>query len=265
MSRAAPRELVVRGLYRSVRNPMYVSVTLIVAGEIALTRSRALFAYGMIWFACANLFVLAYEEPTLRRRFGASYEGYCREVEHEQALAQQVTGIFLEIDAEERSRVGDLFGPAARVSTLFREITDGRYRSVGYDVEQDEIHVVQNNGKSLRATALSGGAFDQLYLAIRLGIAEKLLPTSKGFFIMDDPFIKADSSRLATLMETLRRFVRDGWQILYFSAKQEVLDALAPDIRAGDVRLVELNRTLFSAPLLHAPAGGRQVTPPQMG
>lgn len=71
-----PRVLVVRGLYRYVRNPMYLSVTLIVWGEILLTRSGALFVYWVIWFAAANLFVRGYEEPALRRQFGAGYERY---------------------------------------------------------------------------------------------------------------------------------------------------------------------------------------------
>jgi protein-S-isoprenylcysteine O-methyltransferase Ste14 len=75
-----PRELVIRGLYRYVRNPMYLSVTLIVLGECQLTGSGALLLYWAIWFACANLFVLGYEEPTLRQRFGASYDRYQTEV-----------------------------------------------------------------------------------------------------------------------------------------------------------------------------------------
>jgi protein-S-isoprenylcysteine O-methyltransferase Ste14 len=75
-----PKELVVRGLYRYVRNPMYLSVTAIVLGEALLTWSWALFVYWAVWFLAANLFVLWYEEPTLRRRFGDSYEAYTRSV-----------------------------------------------------------------------------------------------------------------------------------------------------------------------------------------
>ena len=75
-----PRELVVRGLYRYVRNPMYLSVTVIVLGEFLLTGSRALLVYWAIWFFVVNVWVIAYEEPTLRRRFGASYERYTQEV-----------------------------------------------------------------------------------------------------------------------------------------------------------------------------------------
>ena len=70
-----PRHLVVRGLYQYVRNPMYLSVTAIVL-EVALTRSKALAVYWVVWFACVNVFVIGYEEPTLRRQFGASYDEY---------------------------------------------------------------------------------------------------------------------------------------------------------------------------------------------
>jgi protein-S-isoprenylcysteine O-methyltransferase Ste14 len=75
-----PRELVVRGLYRYVRNPMYLSVTLIVLGEFLLTRSRPLLVYWVVWFIAVNLFVIGYEEPTLRERFGVAYDRYREEV-----------------------------------------------------------------------------------------------------------------------------------------------------------------------------------------
>ena len=75
-----PRELVVRGLYRFVRNPMYLSVTLIVLGQVALTQSRGLLLYWSIWFVAVNLLVRGYEEPALRTRFGPSYDDYTRRV-----------------------------------------------------------------------------------------------------------------------------------------------------------------------------------------
>jgi len=75
-----PRELVVRGLYRYVRNPMYLAVTVIVLGEALLIRSPALALYWAVFFLAANVFVIGYEEPMLRRQFGASYEEYTRRV-----------------------------------------------------------------------------------------------------------------------------------------------------------------------------------------
>ena len=75
-----PKELVVQGLYRYVRNPMYVAVSAIVLGEALLARSTALLVYWAVFFVLVNVFVLFYEEPTLRRQFGESYERYTQRV-----------------------------------------------------------------------------------------------------------------------------------------------------------------------------------------
>jgi protein-S-isoprenylcysteine O-methyltransferase Ste14 len=75
-----PDRLVVGGLYRYVRNPMYLSVTLIVLGEASLARSRALVLYWVVFFVAANVFVIGYEEPWLRSRFGQSYHDYAARV-----------------------------------------------------------------------------------------------------------------------------------------------------------------------------------------
>lgn len=59
---------------------MYLSVTAIVLGEVFVTCSKALAVYWAIWFSVVNLFVIGYEEPTLRRQFGPSYDEYSRQV-----------------------------------------------------------------------------------------------------------------------------------------------------------------------------------------
>ena len=77
----APTEhLVVGGLYRYVRNPMYVGVLLVVAGWALFFRSPRVLGHGAVVALCFHLFVVAVEEPTLRGKFGRSYERYCREV-----------------------------------------------------------------------------------------------------------------------------------------------------------------------------------------
>ena len=75
-----PKKLVVEGPYRVVRNPMYWGVASIVLGEAIIFHSLALVELAAALFAGANLFVLLYEEPVLRRKFGAEYENYCRRV-----------------------------------------------------------------------------------------------------------------------------------------------------------------------------------------
>lgn len=76
-----PTRFVVRsGLYRWVRNPMYVCVVAILASEALLFGSGAILAWaGAAWLAF-HLFVVLYEEPDLRRRFGGDYEAYLRSV-----------------------------------------------------------------------------------------------------------------------------------------------------------------------------------------
>ncbi len=75
-----PKELVVRGPYRFVRNPMYVGVSLVIIGESVLFESTRLFAYALLLLLGFHLFVVYYEEPTLRGKFGEAYERYCKTV-----------------------------------------------------------------------------------------------------------------------------------------------------------------------------------------
>lgn len=71
-----PKELVARGLYRYVRNPMYVGVLSILFGEALFFESRTLFGYAAIAFVFFYLFVVFYEEPVLAQKFGESYQRY---------------------------------------------------------------------------------------------------------------------------------------------------------------------------------------------
>ena len=72
-----PRTLVVQGLYRHVRNPMYVSAFLIVTGIGLWTGAAILFGYSLLLALSYNVFVRYYEEPRLRRVFGQPYVEYC--------------------------------------------------------------------------------------------------------------------------------------------------------------------------------------------
>jgi protein-S-isoprenylcysteine O-methyltransferase Ste14 len=77
-----PRKLVVSGPYRFVRNPMYVGGGLVFIGE-AITFPHItvlMLIEAAIAFSAVSIFIILYEEPTLRRMFGADYELYCRNV-----------------------------------------------------------------------------------------------------------------------------------------------------------------------------------------
>jgi protein-S-isoprenylcysteine O-methyltransferase Ste14 len=77
---AAPERLVVGGLYRYVRNPMYVTVLAALVGQALLLGRLGLLLYAAASWLIAAAFVRWYEEPTLTRRFGADYEAYRRAV-----------------------------------------------------------------------------------------------------------------------------------------------------------------------------------------
>lgn len=73
---APPQHLVVTGLYRYVRNPMYVAVVAVILGQAILFGDWRLMTYGgLIWLAF-HAFVLTYEEPVLAQKFGAQYEDF---------------------------------------------------------------------------------------------------------------------------------------------------------------------------------------------
>lgn len=74
----APREFVAGGAYRWVRNPMYLGAFLLLAGYAISAASVAALLVALAMAALAHLFVVAYEEPHLARRFGASYAEYRR-------------------------------------------------------------------------------------------------------------------------------------------------------------------------------------------
>ena len=71
-----PKELVVSGLYRYVRNPMYVGIFLIVIGHFLWFGYWNLLAYALFLLILFHLFVTLYEEPNLRNRFGPAYAEY---------------------------------------------------------------------------------------------------------------------------------------------------------------------------------------------
>jgi protein-S-isoprenylcysteine O-methyltransferase Ste14 len=77
---APPEHLVVGGLYRHVRNPMYVAVAATIIGQAALLGRPALLLYAVAFMVVVATFVHFYEEPVLSERFGAEYEAYRRGV-----------------------------------------------------------------------------------------------------------------------------------------------------------------------------------------
>ncbi len=130
--------------------------------------------------------------------------------------------ILEEIEEEDKQKVGALFGAGSLISQHFSRITNDHYQQVFFDSNTNRINVERADDQILQARQLSAGTYDQLYFSIRLGLGQKLLGEEKGFFIMDDPFLKADQKRLQQQMQMLFTLAKQSWQIIYFSAKEEI-------------------------------------------
>ncbi len=76
----APKKLVVKGLYRYVRNPMYTGVLSLILGWATMYNSYELLKYAILMWVIFYMVVLIYEEPMLKRQFGESYERYRKSV-----------------------------------------------------------------------------------------------------------------------------------------------------------------------------------------
>ena len=165
-----------------------------------------------------------------------------------QQQARKVIAVFEAIEREEREKIRDLFGEGSRISTIYSEITDALYLAVYYDAEEGGIRILRSDGKQLQPAWLSSGAYDQLYFAVRIALGEQLLKSEKGFFILDDPFLKSDSKRLRQQLEMLVELSHQGWQILYFSAKDEIVSTLSHHIDSGIISLQEAPQIDYKVP-----------------
>ena len=76
----APKKLVIRGLYRYTRNPMYLGVLTIILGWAVHFRAAVLLAYALVVGTCFQLVIVLYDERHLQRAFGSEYEDYCARV-----------------------------------------------------------------------------------------------------------------------------------------------------------------------------------------
>ena len=148
-------------------------------------------------------------------------EKFIHNNEKRRRYVQVAKQILDDIKKEEEKKITELFGEASSAIKYFERITDGLYQNIIYDSESHGIKVTRSDGLELSANQLSGGAWDQLYFAVRLSLAEKILD-EKGFFILDDPFIKADPERLKSLFDILKDLSDEGWQIIYLSSKGEI-------------------------------------------
>ena len=139
-------------------------------------------------------------------------------------VACKALAILEALEREEQEKMADLVAADKPVQDIFRQITAGRYTNIILDSDLD-IRVQNREGLELPASALSQGTYDQLYLALRLSLAQDLLPGETGFLLLDDAFLCADSVRMEKMLAVLEGLAAQGWQILYFTMDERLAQA----------------------------------------
>ncbi len=72
-----PKKLVIVGMYRFVRNPMYIGILFLLFGEAIFFKSFVLLGYTACVYCLFHIFIIGFEEPMLKTKFGKEYEDYC--------------------------------------------------------------------------------------------------------------------------------------------------------------------------------------------
>ena len=116
------------------------------------------------------------------------------------------------------------FGPVInkKVEEIFKEVTNGAYKDL--KVSEDYNLIIKNtkNNSIMDTAYLSSGTYDQIYLALRLGIIDIIFKNKKVPIILDESFTQYDDKRLKTMLEIIYRRVERNQVILFTCQKREI-------------------------------------------
>jgi len=107
------------------------------------------------------------------------------------------------------------------VTNILKRITNDKYQKI--KIEGDEVYV-SSDIVDYNIRDLSTGAKEQVLLAIRIGIAQKLLGTTAGFLILDDAFQHVDWEKRPLIVDSLIELSKSGWQIFYLTMDDNIKD-----------------------------------------
>lgn len=162
------------------------------------------------------------------------------QIETDAEVSRVAHKVFDRLEETEEEKVTELFGADSRATELFCRITDDRYECIQYDYEANQLVVERSNDQRWTPEDLSKGARDQLYLCIRVALAQELPDMEEGFFIMDNAFLAADPDRLERQAELVDNLADQGWQVIYLTAKQDAVETLRPYADGGVIEFDQL-------------------------
>lgn len=130
-----------------------------------------------------------------------------------------------EMEEQEEDEFNRIFNEDSYAVEMFAKATDGNYTDIKYEKESRKLKVVRSDGKELDPEALSQGTYDLLYMSIRLKLAREILG-EPGFLVMDNAFVHSDIDRIEREIEFLTELEDEGWQIIYFTFRDDVRELL---------------------------------------
>lgn len=130
-----------------------------------------------------------------------------------------------EMEEEEEDEFNKVFNEGSYAVEMFRDATDGNYTDIKYDKSSRKLKVVRKDERELEPEALSQGTYDLLYMAVRLKLAKEILG-KPGFLVLDNAFVHSDAERVKKEIEFLKMLEDEGWQIIYFTFRDDVREVL---------------------------------------
>jgi uncharacterized protein YhaN len=157
------------------------------------------------------------------------------EKELKNILAKIIAGILVhqaieEIKKQEENLLIESIN-SDEITKILKEITAEKYQKI--KIEGNDI-ILSTNTEDYDIKNLSTGAKEQVLLAIRIGIAQKLLGNNSAFLILDDAFQHVDWEKRPLIVESLIQLSKSGWQIFYFTMDDNIKNLFEEKKKSGE-------------------------------
>jgi len=152
-------------------------------------------------------------------------ETFIEIIETDKDISEKAYNILTRVYEKETAKIARYFNEETQISSFLEKISDGLFKEVEYDPEEGEFFVTKEGDVELVIDQLSRGELSQLYFVIRLALGARLLE-NKGFLVMEDPFLPSDDERLDNQLQILTNFITEGWQVIFFTSKEDMKEKL---------------------------------------
>lgn len=161
-------------------------------------------------------------------------ENFISALEENVRASKNAIEVLEEIEEEEEDEFNRIFNEDSYAVEMFEKATDGNYTDIRYDKEDRELKVVRSDGREFDPEALSQGTYDLLYMSVRLKLAREILG-EPGFLVLDNAFVHSDTERIEKELEFLKDLEEEGWQIIYFTFRDDVREVLGEEVEVREL------------------------------